>query len=357
MDINFFQELKKEGGQGFYVGGFVRDKLMGYESKDFDIEVFGIEENKLQTILEKYGSVKIVGNFEIYLLEKNVEVYLSKEKKLETSAKRRDLTINAMYYDPLDDKIYDFFNGQKDIEEKILRYCNKETFIIDPLRIMRVAYFGAKYNFKIDEELMALIKENKEKILLVDSDRVFQQFEKILFLEENQKALEILDEMGVLQLFIKNTVNVKKIAFTKKDRLLLWSVFLYGEKEFNFIKNKNFVKEIKDLHWAYEELKIIKENFSKFSLKKIVLKVPIRRVLRFYYIFTKDIIFLRKIYRSYYSFKNNLEPLIKGRDLVNLGFSKRKEYGEILSILYEKQLREEITTKEEALNYLRKIAK
>ena len=189
MDINFFQELKKEGGQGFYVGGFVRDKLMGYESKDFDIEVFGIEENKLQTILEKYGSVKIVGNFEIYLLEKNVEVYLSKEKKLETSAKRRDLTINAMYYDPLDDKIYDFFNGQKDIEEKILRYCNKETFIIDSLRIMRVAYFGAKYAFKIDEELMVFIKENKEKILLVDSDRVFQQFEKILFLEENQQEL------------------------------------------------------------------------------------------------------------------------------------------------------------------------
>lgn len=44
MDINFFQELKKEGGQGFYVGGFVRDKLMGYESKDFDIEVLELKE-------------------------------------------------------------------------------------------------------------------------------------------------------------------------------------------------------------------------------------------------------------------------------------------------------------------------
>ena len=79
--------------------------------------------------------------------------------------------------------------------------------------------------------------------------------------------------------------------------------------------------------------------------------------MRFYYIFTKDIIFVRKIYRSYYSFKNNLEPLIKGRDLVNLGYPERKEYGEILSILYEKQLREEINTKEEVLNYLRKIVK
>lgn len=357
MDINFFQELKQEGGHGFYVGGFVRDKLMGFENKDFDIEVFGIDKNRLLLILEKFGAVKVVGQFEIFLLGKNVEVYLSKEEDLKTSAERRDLTMNAIYYDPLEDKIYDFYNGEKDIKEKILKFCSERTFTSDPLRILRTAYFSAKYNFIIDEKLMTLMKKNKDKILLVDDDRIFQQFEKILYLKENEEALNILHKIGILQLFFKNNDNLRVIKDVKKDRLLLWSVILYGEKDFHFIRNKNLVNEVKNLHWAYNELRSIKTNFSKIKLKKLSLKVPIRRVLKFYYYYDKDLDFVKKVLKSYYSFRRDLEPFIKGKDLVKLNYANKKDYGKILDLLYEKQLNEEIKTREEALIYLRKIPK
>ena len=207
MDSEFFRDVISANGIAYIVGGYVRDKILGTINKDMDIEVFGLSEEVLEEILKKYGNFKKVRNFEIYLLNNSVEISLNNkiwsestnEEVLQESAKRRDLSINAIYFDPISGKIYDPMKGTKDIKDRLLRNCDDNTFMDDPVRILRVAYFYEKYGFEVKEELKELIKLNSEKILEVVEERIVTEFEKILSLKNPSKAFLFLKEMGVLE--------------------------------------------------------------------------------------------------------------------------------------------------------------
>ena len=117
------------------VGGCVRDELMNVEPKDFDVEVYGIEPQKLKEILEKFGKVDAVGEaFTVYKIGQNLDVSLPRREKKVSSghkgfvvegdpqmsfadaAKRRDFTINAIMKDALTGEIVDVYDGRADIE-------------------------------------------------------------------------------------------------------------------------------------------------------------------------------------------------------------------------------------------------
>lgn len=142
------------GGKTYYVGGYVRDKLLGIESKDIDIEVFGISPSQLKDICSKIGTVDEVGMsfgvLKIHGLDldisiprkerqtgsghKSFDINLDPFSTERQAAERRDFTMNAIMLNVVTGEFVDPFCGRYDLRHEIIRAVNEKTFIEDPLR-------------------------------------------------------------------------------------------------------------------------------------------------------------------------------------------------------------------------------
>lgn len=164
--------LHKQGAKCYLVGGAVRDLILDKESKDLDIEVFGMDSNKLTTALKPFGKVQAdVGKsfsvIKLYTKQDHYDFSLPRrERKVapghkgfiieadptmtpEEAASRRDFTFNALMMDLETDEILDFFNGREDLETGILRHIGP-AFAEDPLRVLRGFQFCGRFNLKAD---------------------------------------------------------------------------------------------------------------------------------------------------------------------------------------------------------------
>src|SRR6266571_5333842 len=148
--LKLAKAIRGEGGRALLVGGCVRDELMGKQPKDWDLEVYGIEPQRLREMLDQFGSVNVVGEaFTVYKLGPDLDVSLPRRERkagrghrafviegdpsmsIEDAARRRDFTVNAILQDPLTGEIIDPFGGQEDIKNKILRAVSVDTFAED----------------------------------------------------------------------------------------------------------------------------------------------------------------------------------------------------------------------------------
>lgn len=169
----FVSELSRRvaarGGRTLLVGGPVRDHLLGRPVNDWDMEVFGLEEPALVEVLGSLGRVNAVGrSFGVYKIQtrqheydvsmprrdskvgsghRGIHVEGDPHMSPREAARRRDLTINAMMYDPLTGEILDPWGGQDDLAAGRLRAVDADTFLEDPLRALRVAQLAARLGF------------------------------------------------------------------------------------------------------------------------------------------------------------------------------------------------------------------
>ncbi len=157
--------VKAEKGHALFVGGCVRDSLLGLTPEDFDIEVYGIQPQHLVDILSSEFPLDLVGEAFGVIRLKGLPIDISlprRESKrglghkgfaihsdpfmtLEEAASRRDFTINAMAWDPECQKLLDPFGGRSDLEHKILRHVT-ESFKEDPLRVLRGQQLAGRYS-------------------------------------------------------------------------------------------------------------------------------------------------------------------------------------------------------------------
>ena len=137
-------------GRAMLVGGCVRDELMGVWPKDWDLEVYGVESERLRQLLEQFGEVIAVGEaFAVYKLGNDLDVSIPRRERktgkghrgftiegdpdmsFDEACSRRDFTINAILQDPLTGEIIDPCKGKDDIEAKLIRHVSSETFAED----------------------------------------------------------------------------------------------------------------------------------------------------------------------------------------------------------------------------------
>jgi tRNA nucleotidyltransferase (CCA-adding enzyme) len=212
--------IAANGGRALLVGGCVRDALRRIESKDFDLEIYGIEPKALRKLLENFGPVNAVGEaFTVYKLGNDLDVALPRRERkvarghkgfviegdpfmsFEEACSRRDFTINAILQDPLTGEIIDPFDGQSDIQNKVIRIVSAETFAEDSLRVLRAAQFAARFEFDIEPQTVKICC----KIDLTDlpRERIWGEMEKILLKAEKPSiGLKWLYDLGVAdQLF------------------------------------------------------------------------------------------------------------------------------------------------------------
>jgi tRNA nucleotidyltransferase (CCA-adding enzyme) len=218
--LRLARAVRDAGGRALMVGGCVRDRLMGREAKDWDVEVYGIEPARLRELLDRLGRVNVVGEaFTVYKLGHDLDVSLPRRERktgrghraffiegdpfmpIKEAARRRDFTINAILEDPLTGERLDPFGGHADIEQKVLRAVAPETFADDSLRVLRAAQFAARFGFDIEPQTVELCRA----IDLTDlpAERVWGELEKLLLVARQPSVgLRRLDELGaVAQLF------------------------------------------------------------------------------------------------------------------------------------------------------------
>lgn len=218
------QTLMDNGARAFIVGGAVRDHFLGLESKDIDIEVYGVSSlDNLKSVLEDLAPVHEVGKhfgvlklnldgFDLDISLPRTETKTGKGHKgfhiqtngqldYTTAAKRRDFTMNTIGYDIKTDFFLDPYEGRKDIEEGIIRHVNDESFVEDPLRVLRAVQFSARFNFKLDTNTLKLCQKMvTDKVLdELPSERIFEEYKKLL-LKANKpsQGFELLDELNAL---------------------------------------------------------------------------------------------------------------------------------------------------------------
>jgi tRNA nucleotidyltransferase (CCA-adding enzyme) len=202
--------------QTYLVGGAVRDKLLGRPIKDQDWVVVGSTPEKM--LAQGYRAVG--ADFPVFLHPKTKEEYAlarierkvgvgytgfscdaSSEVSLEEDLMRRDLTINAMAMDD-QGNIIDPYNGQQDLDNKLLRHVS-DAFIEDPLRVLRVARFAARYHnlgFRIAPETMALMQKIVEsgELIALSAERVWQETARSLMETHPEVYFENLRSCGAL---------------------------------------------------------------------------------------------------------------------------------------------------------------
>ncbi len=206
------------GGRTFYVGGFVRDRLLHQPNTDIDIEVHGVSPEVLESILDSLGGCTKKGiSFGVYGLagctldiamprqeeatgrgHRDFQVYVDPYLGTEKAARRRDFTMNAMMEDVLTGQIVDHFGGWHDLREGVLRHVDDETFGEDPLRVLRAAQFAARFGLKIHPETLEICR-NMDLTALAP-ERVMGELEKAL-LQADQPSVffETLREMNQLK--------------------------------------------------------------------------------------------------------------------------------------------------------------
>lgn len=186
------------GGRVYYVGGLVRDRLLGRENKDVDVEVHGVTPQTLAEILDTLGERTEMGaSFGVYGLRHcELDIAMPRRERAtgrghrdfavdadpflgtQKAAMRRDFTINAMMEDVLTGEIVDHFGGREDAQRGILRHVNDSTFAEDPLRVLRAAQFAARFDFAIAEETLRLCRQMDLRYLA--RERIFGEMEKAL---------------------------------------------------------------------------------------------------------------------------------------------------------------------------------
>lgn len=192
--------------QALLVGGYVRDKMLGLDPKDADLEVFGVDPATLKALCERmFGKAKEVGvEFGILKvpvgngLELDVSIPRTEEKSgdghndflidsdpsldMKTAASRRDFTVNAMMEDPLTGVVFDPHGGLEDMKAKILRVTDPARFVEDPLRVMRAMQFVARLGFAVDPKSAELMRGmvGEGKLAHLPAERIKGEVEKLL---------------------------------------------------------------------------------------------------------------------------------------------------------------------------------
>jgi len=223
--IFVINKILDNGYQAFLVGGAVRDIILNKEIYDYDIttdatpdKIINIFNKVIETGI-KHGTVTIVsgkmnievttyrkdGDYKDFRRPENIEY----SKTINEDLKRRDFTINALAYNPINNKFIDLFNGINDLTEKKIIAINNpiDRFNEDALRMMRAVRFAVQLNFNIDKTVFDAIKKLNKNITKISIERINDEFTKILLSDNPAKGIRLLEQIGLLQHFLPELVK------------------------------------------------------------------------------------------------------------------------------------------------------
>ncbi len=319
-----FQKVKEAAAilqlDTYVVGGFVRDQILGRESKDIDFvcvgsgielahQVAALISPKLKVnFFKNYGTAQFVWEgWELEFVGARKESYrkdsrnpLVEEGTLSDDQNRRDFTVNALAASVNEEdfgQVIDPFTGLEDLEKGILQTpLNPDiTFSDDPLRMLRAIRFATQLNFTIADDTFEAIKRNAHRIEIISQERITTELNKIILAKTPSLGFKLLDEVGLLPFIFKELSDLKGVDYVKKqghkdnfyhtlqvldnlsqntdDLWLRWSAILH---DIGKPKSKRFEE---GNGWTFHGHEVIGERMTKTIFKRM--RMPLNQELKY----------------------------------------------------------------------------
>jgi poly(A) polymerase len=210
------RRLQSAGHSAYWVGGCVRDRLLGREPQDYDVATSAlpaqIEALFARTIPvgRKFGVIIVLESgheFQVATFRAESDYRDGRRPEnvtfsnAQTDASRRDFTVNGLFFDPVTETLHDWVGGEKDLRAKLLRTIGSPTerFAEDYLRLLRAVRFAAQLDFQIEPETFAALKARAPQILAISAERIREELLKLFRPPHAARGLELLRESGLLQ--------------------------------------------------------------------------------------------------------------------------------------------------------------
>lgn len=227
--VKIVQRLRDHGHQAYLVGGCVRDLLLGRRPKDYDVATSARPEEiislfqKTIPVGAQFGViiVRLGGkNYEVATFRRDLQYSDGRHPDgvqfttPERDARRRDFTINGLFYDPVKNQVIDFVGGKSDLKAGVIRAIGNPAarFKEDKLRMLRAVRFSARFGYPIEERTGRAIKRHAKEILEVSAERIRDELTQILLEERPALGLRLMDEYGLLAAILPEVAAMKGVA-------------------------------------------------------------------------------------------------------------------------------------------------
>ena len=229
--LHILQRLREAGHEAYLAGGCVRDRLLGRPPKDYDIATSATPQS-VQAVFpdtvpigSKFGSVVVVADgdpFEVTTFRfdgpysdgrRPIDIRYG---TLEEDVRRRDFTINAMMYDPVDDRVIDLVDGREDLRRGLIRAIGDphERFAEDRLRMVRAVRLACGLDFAIDGRTLQAIRSHASTVTQVAWERIGAEITRTLTEGGARRGVELLDETGLLEVILPEIAAMKGVEQT-----------------------------------------------------------------------------------------------------------------------------------------------
>ena len=392
--ISVVRKLRRQGFEALLAGGCVRDMLLGRRASDYDVATNARPE---QTIGIFPRTLKVGAKFGVVIVlirDRQVEVATFRTEtgyadgrhpgtvefsSAAEDARRRDFTINGMFFDPLTKEVLDYIGGQADLRKRIIRTIGEpdERFGEDYLRMLRAVRFSTQLGFKIESTTWSGICKNAAKIARISGERIAIELESILTNPNRVTGLSMLIESGLAETIFdgfdseqaKFGISVLNQLRKQVDfALALASLFAGCETKFAIEKcrvlklSRNQYKHIKFL--LDNRGRLLDEQMSLADLKKILAEPYFLDLFEFQKALQKATIGSRKSISPLINLRRRIKalgdvelhpkPLLDGHELIRLGAVPGPGLGQLAEELYIAQLEGTLQTTEQAEQWARK---
>lgn len=424
--LSIAKRLKEKGYVAYFAGGCVRDYLMKKIPKDFDIATTALPEDverispKTIPVGKQFGVILVVEggySFEVATFRREGGYHDGRHPSEvsfsipEEDAKRRDFTVNGLFWDPFHNKIIDYVEGAKDIREKKIRAIGDpaKRFEEDKLRLMRAVRFASTLGFEIEPQTWKQICGHAHRIRQVSPERIRDELVKILTRPGAARGFSLLSESGLMKEILPEIEAMKGVGQQPEyhpegdvfihTRLLLEKLenatptlalgalfhdvgkppsFAIKDGKICFYEHAPLGAELtrtimKRLHFSNDEIDAVSQcvgNHMKFAdvrkmragkLKQFISRPTFETELEMHRIdclsshgMLDNYTFLKDKLKEYAAEELKPSPLLSGHDLIALGMKPGPEMKPLLEELYLRQLEGEIQNRNQALQFAKK---
>ncbi len=418
--------LREHGHVAYFAGGCVRDLIRGETPKDFDVATNARPE-EVQKIFSRtyavgahFGVIVVLEDgfqFEVATFRSD-GVYLDGRRPTEVhfssaeeDAKRRDFTINGMFFDPEKEEVIDFVGGRADLEAKLIRAIGDpaQRFAEDRLRMLRAIRFATVLGFAIEPATWKALQQSAPQINDISAERIREELVRIFLSPNRVSGWDLLDESGLMRTILpeldamkgceqpeqfhpegdvfRHTRLMLKLLPETVSVPLVFSVLLHdvakpctatvdetGRIRFNAhdrIGAEMTEQILERLRFSRAEIDATVEMVRQHMVFKDVPRMRVAKLKRFMArptfdeeleLHRVDCASSHRMMENYHFLQRKREefanepiippPLVRGDDLIALGLKPGPEFGEILEAVETRQLEGSLTSRAEALDWV-----